>query len=148
MDIRPVKSEADYEAALSEIEALFDAEPNTPEGDRLEVLVTLVEAYEDQHYDIPAPDPVEAVNYFMESRGLTRTDLEPYIGSRARVSEVLNRKRPLSLRMIQRLHRELGISAEALLAAPSVRATKTRKRSEPTHQRPSNTPRPTRLTKS
>src|SRR3972149_264294 len=116
MDIRPIKTEADYESALKEIESLFDAVPNTPSGDRLEVLTTLVEAYEEQHYSIPAPDPVEAVNYFMESRGLARKDLEPYIGSRARVSEVLSRKRPLTLRMIQRLHHELGIPAEVLLA--------------------------------
>jgi HTH-type transcriptional regulator/antitoxin HigA len=115
MDIRPIKSEADYQAALLEIETLFDAEPNTPRANRLEVLTTLVEAYEEQHYSIPAPDPVEAVQYFMESRGLSPKDLEPYIGNRARVSEILNRKRPLTLRMIQRLHHELGIPAEALL---------------------------------
>lgn len=116
MKIRPIKSEADYEAALAEIEALFDAKPDTARGDRLEVLATLVEAYEDQHFPIPAPDPVEAIRYFMESRGLSRKDLEPYIGSRARVSEILSRKRPLTLKMIQRLHGELGIPAESLLA--------------------------------
>ena len=131
MDIRPIKSDADYQSALSEIETLFDAEPNTPSGDRLEVLTTLVEAYEEQHYSIPAPDPVEAVNYFMESRGLARKDLEPYIGSRARVSEVLSRKRPLTLRMIQRLHHELGIPAEVLLAPYSAHKTKARKRPTP-----------------
>jgi HTH-type transcriptional regulator/antitoxin HigA len=115
MDIRPIKTEADYEAALKEIEGLFDAVPNTPAGDRLEVLTTLVEAYEEQHYPIPSPDPVEAILYHMESRGLSRRDLEPYIGNRARVSEILNRKRSLSLRMIQQLHTELGIPAEVLL---------------------------------
>jgi HTH-type transcriptional regulator/antitoxin HigA len=114
MDIKPIKTEADYEATLKEIEGLFNAGLGTPEGDRLEILSTLVEAYEDEHYDIPAPDPVEAILYFMESRGLTRADLEPYIGSRARVSEILNRKRPLTLAMIQRLN-HLGISAEALI---------------------------------
>ena len=119
MNIRPIKSEADYSAALKEIEDLFDAAPNTPEGDRLEVLATLVEAYEEKHYSIPAPAPVEAILYFMESRGLTRRDLEPYIGNRARVSEILNRKRPLSLKMIQRLHAGLRIPAEALLQ-PSI----------------------------
>lgn len=131
MDIRPLKSEADYQAALSEIETLFDAEPNTPHADRLEVLTTLVEAYEEQHFSIPAPDPVEAVNYFMESRGLSRKDLEPYIGSRARVSEILSRKRPLTLRMIQRLHHELGIPAEALLMPYQARTVKSRKRLPP-----------------
>ena len=115
MDIRPIKTEADYRAALTEIERLFDAKPNTPDGDRLDVLTTLVEAYEAKHYAIPAPDPVEAIQYYMESRGLTRRDLEPYIGSRARVSEVLTRKRPLSLEMVRRLHKGLGIAAEVLL---------------------------------
>jgi HTH-type transcriptional regulator / antitoxin HigA len=114
MEIRPIKTEADYEAALKEIEGLFAAEPGTPEGDHLEILITLVEVYEDEHYDIPAPDPVEAILYYMESRGLSRADLEPYIGSRARVSEILNRKRPLTLAMIQRLN-QLGIPAEALI---------------------------------
>ena len=115
MQIKPIKTEKDYNNALKEIERLFDSEPGTPNGDHLEVLSTLVEAYEDEHYPIPAPDPVEAINYFMESRGLTRTDIEPYIGSRARVSEILNRKRPLTLTMIQRLHTELGIPAEILV---------------------------------
>jgi HTH-type transcriptional regulator/antitoxin HigA len=115
MEIRPSKTEADYEAALAEIEELFEAEPSTPEGDRLEVLTTLVEAYEDAHYSIPSPDPIEAIRYYMESRGLVRRDLEPYIGSRARVSEILNRKRPLSLTMIRRLNKELGIPADVLI---------------------------------
>ncbi len=115
MDIRPIRTEEDYQAALAEIERLFDASPGTPEGDHLEVLLTLVEAYEEEHYSIPDPDPVEALHYYMESRGLTRKDLEPYIGSRARVSEVLNRKRPLTLNMIRRLNSELGISAEVLI---------------------------------
>lgn len=115
MNIKPIKTEADYESALGEIEKLYGAEPDTSAGDRLEVLTTLVEAYEDEHYAISAPDPIEAINYFMESRGLTRADLEPYIGSRARVSEVLNRKRPLTLSMIQRLNAELGIPAEILV---------------------------------
>lgn len=115
MEIRPIKTEADYQAALEEIERLFDAAPDTPEGDRLEVLVTLVEAYEEKHYTIPLPDPIEAIQYYMESRGLTRRDLEPYIGSRGRVSEILNRKRPLSIEMIRRLHAGLGIPAEVLI---------------------------------
>ena len=115
MDIRPIKTEADHQAALAEIERLFDAPPGTPEGDRLEVLTTLVEAYENKHYNLPLPDPIEAIRYYMESRGLSRRDLEPYIGNRARVSEVLNRKRPLSIDMIRRLHAGLGIPAEVLI---------------------------------
>jgi HTH-type transcriptional regulator/antitoxin HigA len=115
MDIRPIKTEADYQAALEEIEHLFDAALDTPEGDRLEVLTTLVEAYEGKHYPIPLPDPIEAIKYYMESRGLSRRDLEPYIGSRSRVSEVLNRRRPLSIEMIRRLYAGLGISAEVLI---------------------------------
>jgi len=115
MDIRPIKTEADNEWALAEIETLLDAEPNTPDSDRLNVLVTLVEAYEDEHYSIPSPDPIEMILYYMESRGLTRRDLEPYIGTRARVSEILNKKRPLSLKMIRNLHTGLGISGDVLL---------------------------------
>ncbi|MDL1912038.1 transcriptional regulator [Chloroflexi bacterium CFX6] len=115
MDVKPIRTKKEHKAALREIERFFNAEPGTPEGDRLDVLVTLVEAYEDEHYPIPLPDPIEAIFYFMESRGLTRVDLEPYIGSRARVSEILNRKRPLTLPMIQRLHSKLGIPADVLV---------------------------------
>ena len=115
MNIRPIRTEADYEATLEEIETLFAATAGTPEGDRLDVLTTLVAAYEDQHHPIEAPDPVEAITYYMESRGLTRNDLEPYIGSRARVAEILNRRRPLSLEMIRRLHSQLDISVEVLI---------------------------------
>jgi HTH-type transcriptional regulator/antitoxin HigA len=115
MEIKPIKNEADYQASLKEIEQLFDAVPDTPEGDRLEVLSTLVEAYEEKHYSIPMPDPIEAILYHMESRGLSRRDLEPLIGSRARVSEVLNRRRPLTMDMIRNLHKGLGIPAEILI---------------------------------
>ena len=115
MDIQPIRTEADHEAALAEIERLFDAAPNTPENDRLDVLTTLVEAYEAHHYPVPEPDPIEAIKYYMESRGLSRADLEPYIGGRARVAEVLNRKRALSLNMIRRLYAGLGIPAEVLV---------------------------------
>jgi HTH-type transcriptional regulator/antitoxin HigA len=115
MDIRPIKTEADYQAALIEIERLLDAEPDTQEGDRLDVLTTLVEAYEVQQHDIAPPDPIEAILYHLESRGLSRRDLEPHLGSRARVSEILNRKRPLTLEMIRRLHSGLGIPAEVLI---------------------------------
>lgn len=115
MDIKPIKTEADYQAALAAIEQLFDAAPETPEGDQLEVWTALVEQYEAQRHPIPFPDPVEAIRYHIESRGLTRRDLEPYIGSRARVAEVLNRQRSLSLRMIRRLHVGLGIAADVLI---------------------------------
>lgn len=120
MDIRPIKTDADYQAALAEIERLFDAHPETPEGDRLDVLTTLVEVYETDHEAIAAPDPIEAILYYLESRALTRRDLEPYIGSRARVSEVLNRKRGLTLEMIRRLHSGLGIPAEVLIQPSTV----------------------------
>ncbi len=115
MDIRPIKTENDYKAALEEVEHLFNAAPNSPEGDRLEVLTTLIESYEEKHYSIPLPDPVEAILYFIESRGLSRRDLEQFIGSRARVSEVLNRKRPLTIGMIRKIHKGLGIPAEVLI---------------------------------
>ncbi len=115
MKIKPIKSEADYEAALNEIERLFEAKPGTAEADRLEVLTTLVEAYEENHYAIPLPDPIEAIQYHMESRGLSRRDLERFIGGRARVSEILNRKRPLTMEMIRNLPGGLGISAEVLI---------------------------------
>jgi HTH-type transcriptional regulator / antitoxin HigA len=118
MDIKPIRTEEDYAAALSEVERLWGAEPGTPDGDRFEILFTLVEAYEEQHYPILPPDPVEAILYTMESRGLNRSDLEAYIGSSRRVSEVLNRKRPLTLRMIRKLNAGLGIPAEVLIHTP------------------------------
>ncbi len=115
MNIKPIKTKADYQAALKEIESLLNAKPKTPQSDRLEVLTILVEAYEEKHYNIPFPNPIEAILYHMESRGLTRKDLEPYIGSRAYVSEILNRKRPLSMDMIRKIHKGLGIQAEILI---------------------------------
>lgn len=115
MEIKPIKTETDYNAALEEIEQLFNAAPDSPDGDRLEILTTLVEAYEEKHHCIPLPDPIEAILYHMESRGLSRRDLEPYIGSRARVSEILNRRRPLTMEMVRNLHKGLGISAEVLI---------------------------------
>ena len=113
--IRPIRTEEEYEATLEEIDRLWGAEPGTLEGDRLEVLFTLVEVYEDQHYEILPPNPVEAIKYYLESRGLERKDLEPYIGGSGRVSEVLNYKRPLTLNMIRKLHQGLGIPAEVLI---------------------------------
>jgi HTH-type transcriptional regulator / antitoxin HigA len=118
VDIKPIRTEEDYEAVLSEIERLWGVEPGTPEGDRFEVLVTLVEAYEDQHYEILSPDPIDAIEYYLESRGMQRRELEAYIGSSGRVSEVLNRKRPLTLSMIRKLHSGLGIPAEVLINEP------------------------------
>jgi HTH-type transcriptional regulator/antitoxin HigA len=115
MDIKPIKTEIDYRETLAEIECLFAAEPDTPDGDRLDVLTTLVEVYEQKNYAIPAPDPVEAIKYWMESRGISRQDLAPLLGSRARVSEIFNHKRGLTLTMIRRLHDTLGIPAEALI---------------------------------
>ncbi|MEZ5727386.1 MAG: transcriptional regulator [Burkholderiaceae bacterium] len=118
MDIRPIHSEADYKAALREISALMASDPDlgTPEGDRLDILATLVEAYELRHFPIDAPDPVEAIKFRMEQSGLSVKDLEPIIGKSNRVYEVLNRKRPLTLAMIRRLHRDLGIPANVLIA--------------------------------
>ena len=115
MDIKPIKTESDYETALAEIERLMGAELNTPEGDKLDVLTTLVETYEEKYYRIEPPDPIEAIIHEMESQGLTRKDLERYLGNRARVSEILNRKRSLSLQMIRNLQEGLGISAEILI---------------------------------
>jgi HTH-type transcriptional regulator / antitoxin HigA len=118
MNIRPIKSKADHRAALKEIESLMMAKANTPEGERLDVLVTLVEAYERKHYPLDLPDPVEAIKFTMEQRGLGVKDLVPLIGPANRVYEVLNRKRALSLRMIWRLHKQLGIPAESLIRPP------------------------------
>jgi HTH-type transcriptional regulator/antitoxin HigA len=118
MEIRPIKNNRDYREALKEIERLMDARPKTAEGDRFDVLVTLAEAWEEKHWPIDAPDPVEAILFAIEQRGLSRRDLEPFIGSRARVSEVLNHKRSLTLPMIRRLHEGLGIPADALIGGP------------------------------
>jgi HTH-type transcriptional regulator/antitoxin HigA len=114
-DIRPVRSEADHEAALVEIERLWGAKSGTPEGDRLDVLATLVDAYEAARFTFDAPDPIDAILFRMEQQDLSRKDLEPFIGSRARVTEVLNRKRGLSIDMIRRLSEGLGIPADILI---------------------------------
>ena len=115
MEIKPIKTESDYSAALLEVENLMNARLNTPKGDKLDVLVTLIEAYENKYHQILPPDPIEAIIHQMESQELSRKDLEPLIGSRARVSEILNKKRSLSINMIRKLQEGLGISAETLI---------------------------------
>jgi HTH-type transcriptional regulator / antitoxin HigA len=115
MNIKPVRTKTDYRAALKEIESLMTAKANTPEGDRLDVLATLVEAYERTHFPMDLPDAVEAIKFRMEQSGLTVKDLEPVIGRKNRVYEVLSRKRPLTLRMIEGLHTRFGIPAESLI---------------------------------
>jgi HTH-type transcriptional regulator/antitoxin HigA len=114
-EVRPIRTKRDYEAALKEVERLWGAKSGTSEGDRLDVLATLIDAYEATHYPMNPPDPIEAIKFRMEQQGLTRKDLEPLIGTRTRVAEVLNRKRNLSIGMIRRLHDALGISAEVLI---------------------------------
>jgi HTH-type transcriptional regulator/antitoxin HigA len=115
MKVTPIRTKRDYRRALKKIEGPMNAKRGTPEGDRLDVLVTLVEAFEAKHYSIDLPDPVEAIKYHMEHKGLEPRDLVSYIGSRNRVYEVLNRKRPLTLRMVWRLYKGLGIPAESLI---------------------------------
>jgi len=119
MDIKAIKTEEDYRQALREIEALMQAPAGTPEGEKLDVLVTLVEAYERKHYPLDLPDPVEAIKFEMEQQRLTVKDLEPIIGKRNRVYEVLNHKRGLTLRMVWGLHKRLGIPAESLIKPPT-----------------------------
>lgn len=121
MEIRPIRSEADYKMALKDISRLMesDPEPGTPDGDRLDILATLVQTYEARHFPIDLPDPVEAIKFRMEQAGLTAKDLEPMIGRRNRVYEILNRKRGLTLQMIWNLHKGLGIPAESLIKPPS-----------------------------
>jgi HTH-type transcriptional regulator / antitoxin HigA len=120
-ELKPIRTKADYEKALAEIERLWGAKSGTRDGDRLDVLATLIDAYETAHYPIDPPDPIEAIRFRMEQQGLTRKDLEPLIGTRTRVAEVLNRKRNLSISMIRRLHKHLGISADVLIR-PSQRS--------------------------
>jgi HTH-type transcriptional regulator/antitoxin HigA len=114
-EIKPIRTKRDYEGALAEIERLWGKKLGTPEGDRLDVLVTLIEAYEATRYPMDPPDPIEAIKFRMEQQGLSRRDLESLIGTRTRVAEVLNRRRNLSIGMIRRLHKALGISAEILI---------------------------------
>ena len=118
MNIKPIKTDTDYRAALIEVETLMMAEPNTPEGEKLDILVTLIEAFERKHFPLDLPDPIEAIKFEMEQKGLSVKDLEPMIGKSNRVYEVLNRKRSLTLKMIWKLHQELGIPAESLIKQP------------------------------
>lgn len=116
MKISPIKTKKDYTRALKQIETLMDAKPDTPEGDMLDVLTTLVEAYEAKHHPISPPDPIEAIRFRMEQLNLTSSDLAPYVGGRNQASEILNGKRSLTVAMLRSLHRDLGIPAESLLA--------------------------------
>ena len=127
MNIKPIKNESDYDAALAEVADLMEAQSGTPEGDRLDVLVTLVEAYEEKHWRVKPPDPIEAIKIRMQQRGLTRRDLEKVLGSKSRVSEVMSRKRPLTMEMIRRLHAKFGIPAESLIQ-PTIRKRPSRRR--------------------
>src|SRR5271154_254640 len=114
-EVKPIRTKRDYEAALKEVGRLWGAKAGTRDGDRLDVLATLIDAYESEHYPMDPPDPIEAIRFRMEQQGLSRKDLEPIIGTRTRVAEILNRKRSLSIGMIRRLHDRLGISAEVLI---------------------------------
>lgn len=119
MDLRPLRTDQDYRAAMREVSACFEQEPEpgSPEGDRFEILLTLVQAYEAKHFPVDLPDPVEAIKFRMEQSGLVAKDLQPMIGGLNRVYEILNRKRPLTLAMIRKLHNQLGIPAESLIKA-------------------------------
>jgi len=114
-EVKPIRTKRDYETALKDVERLWGAKAGTPDGDRLDVLATLIDAYETEHHPMDPPDPIEAIKFRMEQQGLTRRDLEEIIGTRTRIVEVLSRKRGLSIAMIRRLHERLGISAEAVI---------------------------------
>ncbi len=114
-ELKPIRNETDYESALADLERRWGAASGTPEGDRLDVLATLIDAYEAKHHPIDPPDPIEAIKFRMEQQGLSRKDLEPIFGTRNRTSEILNRRRGLSIEMIRALHDRLGISADVLI---------------------------------
>jgi HTH-type transcriptional regulator / antitoxin HigA len=116
MNIKPIRNDDDYNKALRAIEAIFEAKPNTPKGDTLDVLTTLVEAYEARHYPVFPPDPVEAIRFYLDQNELSQSDIAEVLGGRNRVSEILHRKRPLTAAMMRSLHKKLGIPAEALLS--------------------------------
>lgn len=115
MNINPIKTKKDYNEALARIEQLMDAKKNTADADELDILATLVEAYEEKHFPIESPDPIAAIEHCMEALGFTRKDLEPILGSKSRVSEVLNKKRKLSMDMVRNLNEKMGIPAQALI---------------------------------
>ena len=121
-EVRPIRTKRDYEAALKEVERLWGAKTGTRDGDRLDVLATLIDAYEAEHYPMDPPDPIEAIKFRMEQQRLTRRDLEEIIGTRTGIAEVMNRKRGLSIAMIRRLHEQLGISADVLIRPSRKRA--------------------------
>ena len=137
IQIRPIRTEADYKAALARARRLMDAKEGSTEAEELDVLATLIEAYEDKRYPMDLPDPVDAIRFHIEQQGLSRKDLEPLLGSRARVAEVLNRKRSLSLAMVRKLNAELGIPAEILIQEPRAgrRTSGIRRRSSRSLQR-------------
>lgn len=126
-DVKPIRTEADYEAALGEVERLWGAKAGTPKGDRLDVLATSIDVYESQHYPMDPPDPIEAIKFRMEQQNLTRKDLEGIVGTRTRIAEVLNRRRGLSISMIRRLHEKLGISTDVLIRPSRIKPARTRR---------------------
>lgn len=131
MNLRPLKTETDYREALAEVERLFNALPGTADGDRLDIMALLVEAYEEHHCPILPPDPIAALEYHMESRGLDRRDLEPFLGNASRVEDILSRRRGLTITMIRRLHRGLGISADVLIQPYPLRRPLTKTAARP-----------------
>lgn len=126
-DIKPIRTEADYDAALAEAECLWGAKSGTPKGDRLDVLATLIDVYEKDHYPMDPPDPIEAIKFRMEQQNLTRKDLEGIVGSRTRIAEILNRRRSLSINMIRRLHEKLGISTDVLIRPSQIKTTRAKR---------------------
>ena len=135
MQIHPIRTEADHDSAVARIAELIGARPDTAEGEELDILATLVDAYEAKHHAIDVPDPIAAIQFRMEQQGLTRKNLEPLIGSRARVSEVMTRRRSLTLAMIRRVRKELGISADVLIGHPQ---KKRRKRAHSSQSKPAS----------
>jgi len=131
MNVYPIRTETDHDAALIEVEGLWGSKAGTPDGDRLDVLLVLIDDYESRHHPIDPPDPVEAIKFRMEQMNLTRKDLEPLIGPRGRVAEVLNRRRPLSLAMIRSLHQELQIPLESLITNSALAANRRKQRARP-----------------
>ncbi|MBI3675170.1 MAG: helix-turn-helix domain-containing protein [Proteobacteria bacterium] len=122
VEVKPIRTKRDYDVALKEVQRLWGAKTGTRNGDRLDVLATLIDAYETEHYPMDPPDPIEAIKFRMEQQGFTRRDLEEIIGTRTRIAEVLNRKRGLSIAMIRRLNERLGISADVLIRPSRKRA--------------------------